>query len=110
MGAEECTLCGLCKVDCPTFRALRTEADSPRGKAILIREKVDDPIFFMCNLCGACKARCPLGIDLGLKAHRQSLNGSGVQTKENKKMIENVKKFGNPYGNPDEGSDDIYCC
>ncbi len=109
---EKCTLCGLCKVNCPTFQVLKNEGDSPRGKAILMKKECDDPIFFKCNLCGACKTSCPMGIDLGLKQHRAKLVEKDIQTDANKKMIENVRKYGNPFGDPDDDSDpdELYCC
>jgi Fe-S oxidoreductase len=109
---DKCTLCGLCRVKCPTFKALKTEGNSPRGKAVLIKKRVEDEIFYTCTLCGACKQACPTHVDLGLKPHRKDLQEKGVQTKANKKMIENVRKHGNPFGDPDsEGDpDDLYCC
>jgi fumarate reductase (CoM/CoB) subunit B len=109
---DKCTTCGMCRTACPTFRAMKTEANSPRGKAIFMKKGVDDEIFYKCTLCGACKQKCPTDVNLGLKAHRETLAGKGVQTEANKKMIENVRKHGNPFGDPDKDSesDDLYCC
>jgi len=109
---EKCTLCGMCRAACPTFRAMKTEGNSPRGKAALIKKGIDSEIFFHCTLCGACKRACPNNLDLGLKAHRTTLQEKGIQTDANRKMIENVRKHGNPFGDPkgDKDPEDLYCC
>lgn len=109
---DKCTLCGLCRVNCPTFKALRSEANSPRGKAILIKKSFDDEIFFRCTLCGACKVTCPINVDLGLKEQRKRLVERKIVPSGNRKMIENVRRFGNPFGDPEQDyrDDELYCC
>ncbi|MCK5699440.1 MAG: 4Fe-4S dicluster domain-containing protein, partial [Candidatus Aenigmarchaeota archaeon] len=35
---KDCTLCGLCKSNCPVFRATKQETKGARARAILIKE------------------------------------------------------------------------
>lgn len=112
MKADKCMECGLCKNTCPAYKALMKETTSPRGKAILIKERIKDEIFYMCTLCKACEKNCPLGLDLGLKEYREELIRNGVETEASKKMIENIRKHGNPFGIVEKGKTpkDLYCC
>ena len=75
--AEElstCISCGLCLNDCPTFRVLGDEADSPRGRIALMRTLVSmrgtpDPSLVehldACLVCRACETACPSGVPFG---------------------------------------------
>ncbi|MBI3521994.1 MAG: 4Fe-4S dicluster domain-containing protein [Chloroflexi bacterium] len=69
-----CVSCGLCLNDCPTYRVLGNEADSPRGRIQLIRELVrtnDAPGASVvahleaCLVCRACETACPSGVPFG---------------------------------------------
>ncbi len=69
-----CISCGLCLNDCPTFRILGDEADSPRGRVALMRELVatpgkPDPSLVAhlegCLGCRACETACPSGVPFG---------------------------------------------
>ncbi len=69
-----CVSCGLCLNDCPTYRVLGNEADSPRGRIQLIRalmatdaapdEKVTSHIDG-CLVCRACETACPSLVPFG---------------------------------------------
>lgn len=72
MGA--CVHCGLCLPHCPTFRELRVETASPRGRLHLMRAlgegRVDATDTFvehmsLCLDCRACEAACPTGVKYG---------------------------------------------
>ena len=108
-----CIKCGMCKSLCPVFKMLREEQFSPRGKVILLSDKVLDDVVFQCNLCKACEEQCPLGLkvcDAILKA-REAMVLKGKELKENKEMIGNVRKTGNPFGDKVEKFDGkFYCC
>ncbi len=77
MRAEDlatCISCGLCLNDCPTYRVLEDEADSPRGRIQLIRTLVatdaapDDGLvghLDACLVCRACETACPSGVPFG---------------------------------------------
>ena len=69
-----CISCGLCLNDCPTYRILGDEADSPRGRVQLIRQMVtsagpvDDSVaghLEACLVCRACETACPSGVPFG---------------------------------------------
>lgn len=110
---ETCIKCGMCKSLCPVFKILREEAVSPRGKAIILSDKILNEIIFQCNLCKACEEKCPLKIkvcDSILKA-REAMVLQGKELKQNKEMIENFRKYDNPIGKPKQGDNQkLYCC
>src|SRR5204863_3120471 len=69
-----CISCGLCLNDCPTYRVLGEEADSPRGRVQLIRELVSSPSapsptltghLDACLVCRACETACTSGVPFG---------------------------------------------
>lgn len=109
---EKCVECGLCKGNCPVFRVIREEVISPRGKAILLQDEVYDKSIYNCSLCKACEINCPLGIKLcdAFKKARLVLAEEGKETEENKEMIENIKKDGNPFGKEPGKNKKLYCC
>ena len=97
---EPCIKCGLCKSLCPVFRVLREESVSPRGKVILLSDKILDKAIFECNLCRGCEQICPLNVkvcDAVLKA-REAMVLRGKGLKSNEEMIMNVRKYGNVFG------------
>jgi len=71
---KTCVSCGLCLNDCPTYRVLDDEADSPRGRIQLIRalvateDRPDDSLVShldACLVCRACETACPSGVPFG---------------------------------------------
>jgi len=70
-----CVHCGLCLNECPTYRVLRLEMDSPRGRIQLTKAVSDghmsltSPTFlkhtFRCLDCRACETACPSGVKYG---------------------------------------------
>jgi glycolate dehydrogenase iron-sulfur subunit len=71
---SKCVQCGLCLNVCPTFRELRVETESPRGRLYLMRalgegrlEPTDTVVEHLdrCLDCRACEAACPSGVEYG---------------------------------------------
>lgn len=109
---DKCIKCGLCKSICPVFRIMREEALSPRGKAIMLEKGVYEKIIYQCSLCKACEQNCPLNLKLceAFRKARKVLVEQGKETLENKEMIENIRKEGNPFGKIKGKPDKLYCC
>jgi glycolate oxidase iron-sulfur subunit len=68
---EDCVHCGFCLPTCPTYALWAQEADSPRGRIVLIDEAVssDGPLsdelvahIDSCLGCMACVTACPSGV------------------------------------------------
>ncbi len=112
--ANRCTECGLCRTVCPVFLILKNETLSPRGKVKIIKNDILDEIFFACTLCKNCAIACPLNLKLGpdFLKHRAKLERNNKTTKANKQMIENVRKYGNPFGKIEKGKSPtkLFCC
>lgn len=71
---ETCIHCGLCLTACPTYRTLKIEPDSPRGRLYLMRglsegriAPDDDLVRHLdqCLGCRACETVCPAGVPYG---------------------------------------------
>jgi glycolate oxidase iron-sulfur subunit len=69
-----CIHCGLCLTACPTYRELKIEPDSPRGRIYLMRGLAEgriapsDPLvehLDNCLGCRACETVCPAGVPYG---------------------------------------------
>ena len=110
--SEKCVRCGMCKSLCPFFLVLREEYMSPRGKTMMLDKDVYEKIIYDCTLCKACEQKCPLNLKVceQFRKARKVLVGKGKETKENKEMMKNVEKFGNPFGQLTGKVKKLYCC
>ena len=82
---DPCVHCGFCLPACPTYLATGDEADSPRGRIVLMRAlergelAADDPGLVehldACLGCRGCEPVCPSGVGYGrgLEAAREQI-------------------------------------
>jgi glycolate oxidase iron-sulfur subunit len=68
---DDCVHCGFCLDACPTYALWGAEADSPRGRIVLIKEGLEEASslseemvthFDRCLGCMACVSACPSGV------------------------------------------------
>ncbi|MGZ4173944.1 MAG: (Fe-S)-binding protein, partial [Solirubrobacteraceae bacterium] len=69
---DDCVHCGFCLDSCPTYALWAQEADSPRGRIVLMGEALGadaEPLsdemvshFDSCLGCMACVTACPSGV------------------------------------------------
>ena len=86
-----CVHCGICLPQCPTYRVLGEEMDSPRGRIYLMRAVAEGRIGLtdtvtrhldLCLGCRACETACPSGVPFGslLEATRSQIERHGRPT------------------------------
>jgi len=89
---RKCVHCGICLPQCPTYRVLGEEMDSPRGRIYLMRAFAEGRVELtetfqrhidLCLGCRACETACPSGVKFGslLEATRAQLRRSGPPAK-----------------------------
>jgi glycolate oxidase iron-sulfur subunit len=71
---DKCVHCGLCLNACPTYRELRLEMDSPRGRIFQMSQVASGaasitPSYVehidLCLACRGCETACPSGVQYG---------------------------------------------
>lgn len=90
---RSCVHCGICLPQCPTYRVLGEEMDSPRGRVYLMRavaeKRLDVTEGFrrhldLCLGCRACETACPAGVPFGtlLETSRAEIERRGRPLRE----------------------------
>ncbi len=68
---SSCVHCGICLESCPTYKELRVEMDSPRGRIYLMKGILQERLaptetvlahLDQCLDCRACETACPSGV------------------------------------------------
>jgi len=114
--STNCTLCGLCRLQCPFYKIFLNETASPRGKAVMLKQKAPSRHFYLCTLCKACAQACilkDLDLDEKIRKFRQDLVELGMTTEANERMIENIRRYGNTIGPVDASNKkkiELFCC
>src|SRR5579885_3201004 len=70
---SRCVHCGLCLNACPTYRELRLEMDSPRGRIYQMAQVANGAAITdsyvkhieLCLACRGCETACPSGVRYG---------------------------------------------
>ena len=92
-GLRVCVHCGICLPQCPTYRVLGEEMDSPRGRIYLMRAAAEGRIALtptlarhldLCLGCRGCETACPSGVPFGslLEATRGQIERRGIRSPE----------------------------
>ena len=87
-----CVHCGLCLPSCPTYLETGSEADSPRGRLVLMRKMHEGaltaadaaPHLDLCLGCRACETACPSGVPYGriLETARERINREYIRPRQ----------------------------
>ncbi|WP_102347592.1 (Fe-S)-binding protein [Bacillus sp. Marseille-P3661] len=93
-----CVQCGYCLPACPTYKTMKKETQSPRGRINLVKmaaegklsiDKLQEPID-LCLGCRACETACPTNVQYGsiLESAKEA-----IQQEKNKTMDLKTKLF-----------------
>jgi len=118
---HRCFRCGCCKYPpnfmdldaCPAYARFRLESFSAGGRLWLLRAWMNGDleyserlakIVFSCTACANCVEQCPyrFGDDVlnMIIAGKSEILERGLARSTVKRFLENITKYGNPYGEP----------
>jgi L-lactate utilization protein LutB len=98
-----CIHCGACYNLCPAWNLTLTMPKVSNNKT-----------NSTCTLCQNCTVNCPAKIDWQniTRVYREKFTAEGKISEVNAKMLKNLKRYGNPFGEVPEGAtpDELFCC
>ncbi len=106
-----CTYCGFCKSVCPVFEGVGWDPGVARGRIILSYGLMKNDIpadesvieaLYQCTTCKDCERRCPSKVRVVevVERARRDLVEHGDVLPAHQRVVDNVREFGNPYGEP----------
>lgn len=104
-----CTMCGFCKSVCPAFEDIGWDPGVARGRVILSYGLLQGDIpadasvieaLYQCTTCKDCERRCPSKVKVVevVERARRDLVEAGGLLPAHRKVVENILRDGNPYG------------
>ncbi len=105
---DSCRFCWMCRHICPIGNVTGQERNTARARmlALSLVERGAEPLsgvadnIYECSLCGACTKECVTGWDpvMAVKEVRSELIMNGETPDYIMKLVENIQKTGNVYG------------
>ena len=105
--------CGFCERKCPVYQVLKKKTFTSRGRNRAILGIIEGRVkpsqalaeaYYQCMLCGCCERWCALPDTEIERELRKFLIENGFEMEKHKQNVDNVIKFGNPYGIEDLGA------
>ena len=104
-----CIRCAYCFEQCPVIKVTKWDSDGARGKVILSYGLLSGELepsqyiadkLFKCTLCRDCLERCPSKVQILdiITSARADLVEAGFATETHERVIGNIRKTGNIYG------------
>ncbi len=96
---DQCVLCSLCNLGGEAYQLSKDERRAPRHVVWNLKKGRETPALYSFMLNGRTEAHCPvkIAIDAEVIDGRRKLVKRGVETVENKKMVEKILDGKNPY-------------
>ena len=119
--AEQIRMCAacpkMCRHVCPTFLAWRSDSPTPHGRALLLHQEIvgtrdlDErgiEVLFQCLECSHCLTFCKPEIDIAtiVEHRRKEIVAEGRRPSGLNEMAESIKKYHNPYSEPQKSRND----
>ena len=95
---RSCVHCGFCTSNCPTYRLLGDELDSPRGRIYLIKGLLEGNEATVktqlhldrCLTCRSCETHCPSGVEYG---HLLDIGRKVIDSRVTRPVLDRVFRF-----------------
>lgn len=108
-----CMRCGFCMVKCPIYENYGWISNSPRGRVQIARGLLENRLviteymiksIMLCTTCEYCSIKCPSNVHTinVIGALKYEIFKSGNALRSHLNILDNIKKNGNPYGEPKE--------